>query len=235
MTGFASKINFFTGSCLPVFVPRFSPVDIITIVEVASYGRVSALRGGISKMRKYLWVIPILFAVIRAPNAHAQTTYTYTGNDFTNFVGLPAPTCPPDCSIDGSFTVSSPLAASTTTTAIPPAFDFYISTADSPSWTNLNGTFVLHFIVTTNSIGAISAWNIALNSPTAADMFTQGNIPTDEDLFIDGGEAGNVNDPGTWTVTPEPSSLTLWLLGIFAVGIMTRRARTLNRPIPSLL
>jgi hypothetical protein len=190
-------------------------------------------------MRKYLWIIPILFAVIRAPNAHAQTTYTYTGKDFTNFVGLPAPTCPPVCSIDGSFTVSSPLAAGTTTTATPPAFDFYISTADSPSWTNLN-TFVLHFIITTNSIGAISSWNIALNSlsPTA-NMFTQGNIPTDEDSFIDGvGQAGNTFDPGTWTVTtvtPEPPSLTLWLLGIFAVGIMTHRARTPKRPTPSLL
>jgi hypothetical protein len=75
-------------------------------------------------------------------------------------------------------------------------------------------------------------------SPTA-NMFTQGNIPTDEDSFIDGvGQAGNTFDPGTWTVTtvtPEPPSLTLWLLGIFAVGIMTHRARTPKRPTPSLL
>ena len=175
-------------------------------------------------MRKYLWIIPILFAVIRAPNAHAQTTYTYTGKNFT----LGDLTCPSDCSIDGSFTVSSPLPAGTTTTGTPPAFDFYISTANSPSWTNLNGAIVLHFIITTNSIGAISAWNIALNSFTG-NMFTQGNIPTDEDaLFVGSHLAGNVNDPGTWTVTPEPSSLTLWLLGIFAVGIMTHRARTLT-------
>jgi hypothetical protein len=192
-------------------------------------------------MRKYLWVIPILFAVIRAPNAHAQTTYTYTGNDFTNFVGLPAPTCLPVCSIDGSFTVSFPLAAGTTTTATPPAFDFYISTADSPSWTNLDPqTLVLHFIITTNSIGAISSWNIALGSfSLTGNMFTQGNIPTDQDEFIvDANQANNTFDPGTWTVTtvtPEPSSLTLWLLGIFAVGIMTHRARTPKRPTPSLL
>jgi hypothetical protein len=177
-------------------------------------------------MRKYLWIIPILFAVI-SPNAHAQTTYTYTGNDFTDFAGL---TCPSICSIDGSFTVSSPLAASTTTTATPPAFDFYISTAGSPSWTNLN-TFVVDFLITTNSIGEITSWNIGLNSLSlTGNMFTQANIPQDQDnLVVDVNQAGNTLDPGTWTVTtvtPEPSSLTLWLLGIFAVGIMTHRART---------
>jgi hypothetical protein len=188
-------------------------------------------------MRKYLWIIPILFAVI-SPNAHAQTTYTYTGNKFTDFVGLPPQTCLPICSIDGSFTVPSPLPASTTTTATPPAFDFYISTAGSPSWTNLN-TFVVDFLITTNSIGEITSWNIALNSLTpTANMDTQANIPQDQDvLFLDTSISIN-KDPGTWTVTtvtPEPSSLTLWLLGIFAVGIMTHRARTPKRPTPSLL
>jgi hypothetical protein len=192
-------------------------------------------------MRKYLWIIPILSAVIRAPNAHAQTTYTYTGKDFTNFVGLPAPTCPSVCSIDGSFTVSLPLAASTTTTAIPPAFDFYISTADSPSWTNSDPeTVVFHFIVTTNSIGAIRSWNIAFGSfSLTGNMVTQGNIPSDQDtLFVGSSIANNTFKPGTWTVTtvtPEPSSLTLWLLGIFAVGIMTHRARTPKPPTLSLL
>ena len=190
-------------------------------------------------MRKYLWIIPIVFAVIRAPNAQAQTTYTYAGNNFTDLTGLPAQTCPPICSIDGSFTVPSPLPASTTTTATPPAFDFYISTAGSPSWTNLN-TFVVDFLITTNSIGEITSWNIALNSliPPNPSMDTQANIPQDQDiLFLDTSISSN-KDPGTWTVTtvtPEPSSLSLWLLGIFAVGIMTHRARTSKRPTTSLL
>jgi hypothetical protein len=49
----------------------------------------------------------------------------------------------------------------------------------------------------------------------------------DQDYFNDDvDQANNLFDPATWTVTPEPSSLTLWLLGIFAVGIMTHRANT---------
>lgn len=188
-------------------------------------------------MRKYLWIITILFAVIGAPNAHAQTTYTYTGNDFTNFFNL---TCPSDCSIDGSFTVSSPLAAGTTTNVTPTAFDFYISTADSPTWTNLNGALVNDLAITTNLNDSISSWIIVLSSPNGyPQMVTESNY---NGVYLDyynpdGGATGAyiLNDPGTWTVTPEPSSLTLWLLGIFAVGIMTHRARTAKRSTPSLL
>jgi hypothetical protein len=156
-------------------------------------------------MRKTLSIIPILFVVIGASKANAQTTYTYTGQDFTTLVGL---TCPSDCSIDGSFTVSSPLAPGTTTTKVTPtAFDFYISTADSPTWTNLNGASAGPFSVTTNATGSIIFWDIALYSSGHVypifvtsygdsgntDQFTYGLNPS-MTSYIDG---LNTDDPGT--------------------------------------
>jgi hypothetical protein len=195
-------------------------------------------------MRKSLWIILFLFVVIGAPNAHAQTTYTYTGNDFTTFDGV---TCPSDCSIDGSFTIPSPLAASTTTYVTPTAFDFYISTADSPTWTNLNGALVGSFGFITNSSDAIIEWNIDMYSAGITDpYFVTMSIPSQAE---DGFEttdtptetfAENSFIPGTWTSAsltpmPEPTSLTLLLLGIFAVGIMTHRARKAEKTTPAIL
>jgi hypothetical protein len=189
-------------------------------------------------MRKSHCITLLLFAAIGAPTAHAQTTYTYTGNDFTTFVGL---TCPSDCSIDGSFTVSSPLGPGTTTTKVTPtAFDFYISTADSPTWTNLNGASAGPFSVTTNATGLIISWDIAFYSSGHVypifvtsygdsgntDQFTYGLNPP-MTSYIDG---LNTDDPGTWTMTPEPSSLILMLTGGVWLWLVMRKR--LGRGLP---
>src|SRR6266852_9607446 len=60
-----------------------------------------------------------LFATV----SEANTVYTYTGNPFNQFFSA---TCPPECDISGSFTVSAPLAPNLTSLFIftPNSFSF---------------------------------------------------------------------------------------------------------------
>jgi hypothetical protein len=61
-------------------------------------------------MRRSLWIIlAVLFVTCGAKVALAdtETTYTYTGNDFTSFIG--GTLCPPQCNISGSITFSQAL------------------------------------------------------------------------------------------------------------------------------
>jgi hypothetical protein len=174
-------------------------------------------------------ILIVAFAVLlfSASELRADVdTYTYTGNDFTNFSG--SVTCPSDCSVDGSFTVSSLLAAGTTTTVSPTAFDFYIATEDTPTWTNLNGAVIEHFTVTTNSMGQITGWAIELES--SGGNPDVGTFTTGDDVEFTLESVGdNMNAPGTWNgplaPTPEPKTFLLFITGLMLVGIVTRTVR----------
>lgn len=174
-----------------------------------------------------VWIIALAVLLLSAPRVAASAvTYTYTGNDFTDFDG--GVTCPSDCSVDGSFTVSSPLPDSMPLTSVSPtAFNFFVSTADTPAFTNLDGATIDNFMIETNSMGQIIDWKISLGLSGGLQLgtFLAG------DSVVLGSEVGpphtmltaaNMNNPGTWTTplapTPEPSSFALFLLGTLVIG-----------------
>lgn len=171
-----------------------------------------------------------------AASARADTIYTYTGNPFTVFTGLDA--CPPVCSISGSFTLASSLAANLPFEEISPtAFSF---TDGSVSVSNLTG--VGRFEVATDSGGNISFWEIALGS---GQTFGPGvcisldsvrdpvGTPQDNSLTascstgaLTGTALVNAN-PGRWSSSsvPEPGTFILVVIGLGIVGTAFRRNR----------
>jgi hypothetical protein len=124
-----------------------------------------------------------LLVIAPIQTARADTVYTYTGNNFAGCGGLSCPSdCPIpsagqaalggpsgfteiDCSINGSFTVSTSLGDNFSGRVTPSAFDFYIAPAGTPTWTNTNGAVEAEFDVVTNSAAEISQWVIALTAP----------------------------------------------------------------------
>ncbi|MGA7412109.1 MAG: hypothetical protein WBW33_16660 [Bryobacteraceae bacterium] len=150
-----------------------------------------------------------------AGSGFATTTYYYTGNPFNDFRN--GGTCPPTCNITGSFTVATPLAPDLPLTLITPV-SFSLSAGlttlvdGDPANTSLE--------VSTDAFGAISTWSWVVLGPEAsiaARILTQDlpGLVFDSVHFGDNappfqGFAGPLaaevlNDPGTWSETPEPS------------------------------
>jgi hypothetical protein len=193
-------------------------------------------------MRQCLWIIPLVLLAIQA--APADAVYTYTGNDFTNFNGL---TCPSDCSIDGSFTVASPLGNNFSGLVTPISFDFYISTAGTPTWSNTNGATAT-FKIFTDGSGAIEYWFVDINSgiyplfeschpdPPELDFTCGGNGAEDAYIGSANTSAAITNDPGSWIetspTTPEidPASGSSVLTLLAGVVLIFRGRTKMTRP-----
>src|SRR5215469_6070319 len=90
-------------------------------------------------------LVCLLFVLSLAGPASADTTYTYQGNPFTFFLNA---TCPPQCSLSGSFTLATPLADNLVSGSfIPESFSF---TDGSVTITNKNATSFSFDHVSTN-------------------------------------------------------------------------------------
>jgi YVTN family beta-propeller protein len=133
----------------------------------------------------------------------ASTTYTFTGNPFTTFTG--AVTCPPDCNINGFFTVAQPLAPNLSNVRVS-ALN-YAAYVGNTTFTPANTTSGGFASISTDASGNIIAWSITLS--TSAASFSTVNLPTgSSDTFTQVsplGTASNAGTPGTWpttTVTP---------------------------------
>jgi hypothetical protein len=149
--------------------------------------------------------------------AHADTTYTYTGNPFT----LITPGSPYTTSnfVSGSFMVATPLGDNLNDVDITPvSFSFsdgVLSTVDNLS--------LAGFSIATDASGDIAAWIVVFNFVSDASI-NFSSISGDIDQ-AENGSIGASFQPGTWTETtnspvPEPESLMLvgtGLLGVFGV------------------
>jgi hypothetical protein len=159
----------------------------------------------------------------------ADTTYTYTGNDFTSVYGTAYTTSD---SVSGSFTVSTPLGGDLLDDNITPASFGFTDGVDT--LTNANVTGEEFFSISTNASGEITNWYIVVSdSIVGPAIYTQDDL---DGVAADTGEnygltgvGQNRDDPGTWTetsssVAPEPSTLALLGTGVLGLaGIVRRR------------
>jgi hypothetical protein len=156
----------------------------------------------------------------------ADTTYTYTGNDFINYHTSPFTASD---SISGWFTLSSPLAdnLSSLTYITPVSFSF---TDGVDTITNQTHHIGYSFGFVTNASGAITQWNIGISDQLGNQIAPVNETGYSMDLaytfFALGGyENGN---PGTWSeensssVTPEPSALVLFATGLMGLASAVR-------------
>jgi len=163
----------------------------------------------------------------------AETTYTYTGNPYTEV--FDAYTTSDYLSI--TFNLSAPLADNLAGVFITP--DSWFITDGIYSDSSADADSLVEFGVMTDGSGTIYDWLVQDEFFSYGGEFISVNdIGTSESVVYDrsvitltGGTAGgeNVNDPGTWTetgettVTPEPESLVLVGSGLVALAATARR------------
>lgn len=186
-----------------------------------------------------------LISVFSSPAARAdEVTYTYTGNAFnpSDFSG--SYSCSGgvgECSVSGSFTLSTALGDNLNGVYIDPtSFSF---TDGNTTWTDGSSGYVQVF---TNASGNITGWYITsfIGAPqTQSEIITFSYLAdaADESFGCPTGQgncnAYNQNDPGTWTesaaVAPEPGTFPLMLTGLlgFAVFALTRLRRVNTPPV----
>ncbi|MFZ0978852.1 MAG: PEP-CTERM sorting domain-containing protein [Candidatus Acidiferrales bacterium] len=128
------------------------------------------------KMRKSLWITPLvlLFAAIGASSAQADTVYTYTGNAYnacdgspysSPSISLPTPgTCGP-YALSITFDVAAPLDDLTSLTNIDALVTTFTITDGAGFTINQSNWTEYYFSVATDATGDITEWLIDGQAP----------------------------------------------------------------------
>jgi MYXO-CTERM domain-containing protein len=182
----------------------------------------------------FIMVVPLFAAV---PNANASFIYSYTGNPFTTCTasGVPGGECEVGGGVSGEFTVASGLGDDFSGSVTPTQFSFSggvfvpITSSDSPVESS--------FYIQTSDTGAIVQWSINLfyGSSFGLDISTSNSGDSVDSIgptTIVGDS--NSNDPGSWTwtdppsPTPLPPSISLFAVGLGALGLLGWRRKRKN-------
>ena len=171
----------------------------------------------------FVRLIPLaLMAVLSIPLVHAQVTYTYTGNNFTDILGT-------------LWTTSNRITATLTTPGLLPA-GYSNSTTTCPAGTTFTLTAGTVTISTTDpnvtvygcyfatdGSGNITTWYLS-PSNNDFDILTETALPGANAATDEAQNAHHTSDadifdhPGTWT-PPTAANITTALLGKFTGGI----------------
>lgn len=200
---------------------------------------------------KGLWKTTILFCLFFAsaltPTAQADTTYTYTGPQFNYFFGA---ACPPNCNIDGSFTVPTPLAANLNNFTLPSGTP--VSFSSGPDVADQTNVAPGGITVSTNAVGAIDLWSIDLfhdidgfylySDEGGADRFAKFEPNPPNGVKVTGGADDTLTFPfpvGAWSESttpnsaPKPATVSLLIAGIVGCWSSPRPSALIdNTPVP---
>src|SRR4029453_2785717 len=181
-----------------------------------------------------------IFGLLGAPMARADTIYTFTGQPFTFFFGDFS--CPPECSLTGSFTVAQPLPPNRDLAPITPlAFTF---TDGLRVINQTNPGLVIRpnsFDFGTDASGKIKSWDVfvakqtnniidilrtANRSPEFLFNFNQSSEEVFQSEITGVANTAFPNEPpGDWAVVPEPTTLLLFGTSMAGVGMARWRPR----------
>ena len=196
-----------------------------------------ALLFAVPKLRYWASLALVATALI-SPLARADTVYTYTGNPFENFGPSNSgtiPTCPPICSISGFMVLASPIDFTDFRLVQVLSFNF---TDQNTVLTSSNADGFIS--VAGDGFGNISQWVLDIGEGTGPVQLETINFEggsTDSSGAPSQGFVFVAGNPGVWTsstvATPEPSVLTLQVLGLILACLCPWTARRVGKTFAS--
>jgi hypothetical protein len=197
------------------------------------------------KMRKSLWILAVLVVTIGAPNAHAGTIETYTGNPYT---AIPVPSSGYTTAnfITARLVFANPLPANATLVdgaggiGPPTATDPLLALVLSDGRVKYNLSDTINVWLVTGNHGQIIDWFVGACSPCSNSIAITTNFglpPPFSPVGFDGSSqdsfgtvlAYNSGDPGTWAVSSTPEASSLLLFGTSLLGLVPFRRKLFGR------